>query len=50
MELIEAQIPFVLHDAVREFKSWYTTEGEKYQYAKDDIKDAENKYNPGCRK
>jgi hypothetical protein len=49
MEFIEAQIPVVLHDAVHKFEPGYAAAGEKYKYPKDDVEDAENKYDPRCQ-
>lgn len=47
MELIEFYIRFILHQAMGEFKPGHAPAGEKYQYAKDNICDAEDKYYPG---
>ena len=42
VELIEFQIRFILHQAVGEFKPGQAPAGEKYQYAQDNIGDAED--------
>jgi len=46
VKLVEFEICFVLHQAVGEFKSGHAPAGQEYQYAQDNIRDAEDKYYP----
>jgi hypothetical protein len=47
VKLEEFQVYSILHQPMGEFKPGHAPASEKYQYAQDNIGDAEDKYNPG---
>jgi hypothetical protein len=47
VEPVEFYIRFILHQPVGEFIAGQAPAGQKYQYAQDDICEAEEKYYPG---
>jgi hypothetical protein len=46
MKLVEFDICFVLHQAMGEFIAGHAPAGQEYQYAQDNISEAEDKYYP----